>query len=211
MEKLPISLCITTRNSEGRLKTLIERCRPFVSEVLVVDQKSTDGTAEDAKELADVFCSRRCKGAADPDRNWLFGLVSNPWILYLDDDEYLSDELIEILPDLLKDRVDVYWLKTRNLVDQVDIKKILGDDPHPRLFKKGSLSYQDQKTQLDHTYPIPANNVNVAFLDYYMVHDRTMEKLVKSNKARNRVATDQQKQMQNDFIKQVEQILKEKK
>lgn len=211
MEKLPISLCVTTYNSEGRLKTLIERCRPFVSEVLVVDQKSTDGTAEDAKELADVFCSRRRKGAADPDRNWLFGLAKHPWVLYLDDDEYLSDKLIKVLPEILKDNIDIYWLKTTNLVDGIDIKDILGDDFHPRLFKKGFLTYQDQATNLDHTYPVAASNAKSAYIDYHIVHDRTYEKIVRSNRARDRIATPDQIKMQEAFITSLDKLLSNRK
>lgn len=207
MEKLPVSLCVITHNSDGRLRKLIERSRAFVSEVCVVDQSSTDGTEKDAKELSDVFVSKTKKGASDPDRNWLFSLANNPWVLYLDDDEYLSDELIKALPRLLKDNIDIYWLKTRNLVDGVNIEKILGDDYHPRLFKKGALGYVDQETNVDHTYPRVNGNPNVAFVDFHIVHDRTLSKVINSNRARNKVATQQQVQMQENFIKQVESLL----
>jgi len=211
MEKLKISLCVITRNSEDRIFKMLSKHREFVDEILVIDQSSTDNTKEEAKKVADLVITKRCKGASDPDRNWLYSQARNPWILYLDDDEYLDDELIKALPNLLKDNVDIYWIKERNLVDGVDIKEILGDDFHPRLFKKGYVIYQDQQTNVDHTYPKPRDNSQVAFINYYIVHERTLEKIKNSNRARNRVATQQQIEMQERFINQVELYLLNKK
>ena len=206
MKKLPITLCVITRNSADRIKEMVEKHRPFVSEVLIADQSSTDGTWDIAQEVADHAIQRRHKGTADPDRNWLFQQAKNEWILYLDDDEYLDEKCIEALPRLLKDNIDIYWLKETNLVDGIDIKEILGDDPHPRLFKKGSIRFPDQI----HTYPEPANDVKVAFVDYSIIHDRTLEKIKESNRARDKIASPEQIQVQENFIKQVEDLLGKK-
>ena len=107
--------------------------------------------------------------------------------------------------------VCVYWLKTKNLVDKLNIYSILGDDPHPRLFKKGRVRYVDQATPLDHTYPEAAPNSNCALVDYEIVHDRTLEKIISSNRARNPLATPEQVQMQEDFIKKVQEFVESKK
>jgi len=201
-------MCVITRNSADRIREMVEKHRPFVDEVLIADQSSTDGTWEIVQEIADHAIQRRHKGAADPDRNWLYQYAKNPWILYLDDDEYLDEKCIEALPRLIEDDIDIYWLKERNLVNGLDIKEILGDDPHPRLYKKGSVRYLDQEKQVDHTYPEPANETRVAFVDYHIIHDRTLDKIKESNRARDKVATPQQIQMQESFIARVEEFLK---
>lgn len=203
MKKLPITLCVITRNSADRIREMVEKHKPFVDEVLIVDQSSTDGTWEIVKEIADHPIKRRHKGTADPDRNWLFQNAKNPWILYLDDDEYLSPRAIKALPRLIKDNIDIYWLKEINLVDGTDIREILGDDVHPRLFKKGSIRFPDQI----HTYPEPANEVKVAFVNYHIIHDRSLEKIKEANRARNQIASPEQIQVQENFIKQVEDLL----
>ena len=211
MEKLPITLCVITRNSEGAIGPMLKKHRDFIKEILVVDQDSTDNTRAEAEEVADMVFTRKAKGTADPDRNWLFSIAQNPWVLYLDDDEYLDEELIKILPELLDDGIDIYWLKTRKLVDGVDIKEILGEDPHPRLFKKGAVTYQDQQTNLDHTFPEAHPQAMVAYINHYMVHDRTLDKVIKSNRRRNAIATPEQTRMQEGFIKSVQDYLEKKK
>ena len=206
MEKLPISLCIITRNSADRLEEMVNKHKGFVSEVVIADQSSTDGTWEVVQKVADKPVRRRHKGTADLDRNWLFSLAKGPWILYLDDDEYLSPKAIKALPELIKDNVDVYWIKEKNLVNGVDIEEILGDDPHPRLFKKGAVRFPDQI----HTYPEPADNVSVAYVDYYIVHDRTLDKIKEANRARNPIASPEQIQAQETFISKCEELLRRK-
>lgn len=187
---------------------MLKRHRDVVDEILVIDQSSTDNTKEEAEKYADRVITRRCKGASDPDRNWLYAQARNPWVLYLDDDEYLDHNLIKNLPKLLdQDKIHIYWLKHKNLVDGVDIKAILGDDWHPRLFRKGSMRYLDQETNVDHTYPQAATGTNVAYVNYFIVHDRSLEKIRKANRARNRVATKQQIDMQEGFIRSVEEFL----
>jgi len=203
MKKLPISLCVITRNSADRIEEMVKKHRNVVSEVIIADQSSTDGTWEIVQRIADVPIKRRCKGTADPDRNWVFKMAKNPWVLYLDDDEYLDEKCVKALPRLLEDDIDIYWLKERNLVDGVDIKEILGDDPHPRLFKKGSIRFPD----VIHTYPEAANDTNVAYIDYHIVHDRTLDKIKKSNRDRNSIASPEHIQQQEAFIKKVEELL----
>ena len=209
-EKLPITLCTVMRNAGERLEKLVNHCRKYVSEVILIDQSSTDGSWEKAQELADVAIKRTNKGAADPDRNFAFELASQEWVLYLDDDEYLDAKLVKALPELLADKdVDIYWIKTINLVDGVNINEIFGpgEDPHPRIFRRGKLFYEDQKTNLDHTYPKVIGEARVAYVNHYLVHDREMKKLVESNKRRNKIATPEQQKMQDDFIKRVQDFM----
>lgn len=208
MEKLPITLCVVTRNSADRIGSMLEKHAGIVSEILVVVQESTDNTLTIAEKYATFVFKRRGKGAADPDRNWLFSMSNNPWVLYLDDDEYLPLDTIKALPELINDNIEVYWLNTTNLVDGVDIKEILGDDPHPRLFRTGSVRYNDQKTNLDHTYPDVADGAKVAYINYSIVHDRAFKKLKDSNRARNKIATPEQVDLQENFIRSVEKLLK---
>ena len=210
--KNKVTLCVVTHNSEERIAKMLKRHKDVVDEILVVDQSSTDKTFEEASKYADQVIKKTCKGASDPDRNWLFSLARNPWVLYLDDDEFLDHNLIKVLPQLTEqDKIDIYWLKTKNLVDDVDIKEILGDDFHPRLFKKGAVRYVDQQTNVDHTYPQAGNGTNVAYVNYYIVHNRSYDKIVKSNRARNRVATPQQIQMQESFLASCDKLLRSKK
>jgi glycosyltransferase involved in cell wall biosynthesis len=203
---LPISLVAIVRNAGGRVKALIEKHRDVVSEVIIVDQMSTDGTYEEALQYADKVFRKRNKGTADPDRNWAFSLASQPYVLYLDDDEYLTDEAKQVLPHVLATDGDVFWLKRQNFVDGVSIEEIMGDDIQCRLFKCGAVRFPDEI----HRYPEQAVNTKVFYLDVAIRHDRTFAQLVKSNKAREVIASKEDIEKQNSFISKVEALLKEK-
>lgn len=201
---LPISLCVIVHNSSGRLRKLIESHRDVVSEVIVIDQFSTDGTYEEALELADFVVQRRYKGTADPDRNWAFDLASKDYVLYLDDDECLTEETKKALPEILATKADAFWLKRDNYVDGIDIREIAGDDIQCRLFKKGSVRFPSRI----HKYPEPAADLKTFYLDCAIRHDRGYDQMVKANRAREVVANQDEKNLQDDFLNKVTDYLK---
>ena len=61
-----VSVVIPTRNEALTLKPIIEKCRPYADEILVIDGHSTDGTRELAASLGVrvVLDNGRGKGAA---------------------------------------------------------------------------------------------------------------------------------------------------
>ncbi len=192
------------RNAAGRLKKLIESHRDIVSEVIVVDQFSTDGTYEEAEKYADFVVQRRCKGTADPDRNWAFDLASKDYILYLDDDEGLTEEAKKALPDILAAGADAYWFKRDNYVDGIDISEISGEDLQCRLFKRGAVKFPNRI----HKYPEPDVDIRTFYLDVAIRHDRGYDQMVKANKSREVVANDSEKELQDNFIARVTDYLK---
>lgn len=203
MNQLPISLCVIVRNSGGRLRKLIESHRDLVSEVIVIDQYSTDGTYEEALELADFVVQRRPKGTADPDRNWAFDLASKEYVLYLDDDECLTEEAKALLPSIVEAGADAYWFKRDNYVDGIDIRAIAGEDPQCRLFKRGAVKFPHRI----HKYPEPAQDLKTFYLDCAIRHDRGYDQMVKANRAREVVANKEEKGLQDSFMSQVTEFL----
>jgi len=90
-DKLPLTVCIITLNAGAQLGACLESVG-FADEILVVDSGSTDDTLE--------ICRRH--GARVESREWLgFGrqkqlavsLATHDWVLCLDADERVSDEL----------------------------------------------------------------------------------------------------------------------
>lgn len=204
MEKYPISVVCITHNAEGRIRKLVENCRPWVKEIIIVDQSSTDDTFKDADELADLAIKVTKKGTADPDRDWAFSLVSNPYILYLDDDETLPEETWQGIKVFFELNADICCFKFKNLVNGVDMKKILGDDPHYRLFKKNSIQWP---TQI-HQHPQINQNATIYYPNAYVLHERDFDKMVRSNRARNVIADDKMIALQERFIAAVTEELK---
>jgi glycosyltransferase involved in cell wall biosynthesis len=200
----PITLIAIVHNAQGKIKQLIERHKDVVSETIIIDQGSTDGTYEEALQCADKVFRRRRKGAADPDRNWAFELGSQPYVLYLDDDEYLSAEAKEKIPEIVATDADIFWFKRDNFVDGININEILGDDIQCRLFKKGAVKFPNRI----HRFPTGAMDTRVFYLDCAIRHDRTLEGLIKANKAREVIADEKEIENQNKFIELVEKLVK---
>lgn len=205
MQELPISLCVVTYNSGGRLKNLIEYHRPYFKEIIVVDQGSTDGTWEEAKALADFAIQKTCKGCVEPERQYSVDLATQPWVLVLDDDEKVSTALLEGLGGILASGADAVWFKFKNLVEDIDISAILGDDPHLRLFRRGAVRWPTKM----HSWPETAQQAVTLFSDLEIEHIRSWEKVKKSNIAREAVADAEVIAMQTRFLREVEKILVE--
>jgi len=203
MKKLPITLCIITKNSEDRIANVINKHSEFVSETIVVNQSSEDKTAERASEAGALVVNRRTKGTSDPDRNWTFSLANYPWVLYLDDDEYLDIKDFKELEAIINANVDAVWFNRVNLVDGVDMFSVLGEDPQCRLFKRGATNWPDSI----HTYPQPADGIRTLYSNIKMIHERTLEGLEKSNRSRNAIAKPEQIKAQEQFISQVKEVL----
>jgi glycosyltransferase involved in cell wall biosynthesis len=89
-----ISVVIITRNEERNIVRCIRSVRQVADEVLVLDSFSSDKTVDLAsKEGAKVVQQQWLGYSAS--KNLANSLAQHPWILSLDADEELSDELIE--------------------------------------------------------------------------------------------------------------------
>ncbi|MGC6391973.1 MAG: glycosyltransferase family 2 protein [Alphaproteobacteria bacterium] len=99
MTVLPLSCYIRTLNEEARLPRILERCRLLSDDIVVVDSGSVDKTCV----ISEQFGARVFK------QEWLGNgfqkrrgeeLCLNDWVLDLDADELLSDELIKNIREI---------------------------------------------------------------------------------------------------------------
>lgn len=103
-KSLPISVCILTLNEEDNLpKTLAPLC-PF-AEILVFDSGSTDRSIEMCKDAGAVVHEVQWEGFGTTRRK-LFEKASQPWVLWLDADEVLTDALVEEIANLFQNGVE---------------------------------------------------------------------------------------------------------
>tara|TARA_B100001564_G_scaffold38268_1_gene27697 strand:+ start:465 stop:1220 length:756 start_codon:yes stop_codon:yes gene_type:complete len=90
--KLPISCFIIAQDESDRITNTIESVIDFVDEVIVVDSGSTDGTQDIAKQLGCKVFFNTWNGYG-PQKRFGEDCTRNEWLLNLDADEYLSDEI----------------------------------------------------------------------------------------------------------------------
>jgi glycosyltransferase involved in cell wall biosynthesis len=110
---MPLSVAIITRNAASQ----IERCLAsvaFAEEVVVVDSGSTDGTIDLATRHGARVIAKEWLGFG-PQKQFAVEAARNDWVLCLDADEALSEELREsIIAELKAPRGLVYAMPRRN-------------------------------------------------------------------------------------------------
>lgn len=104
MKKLDITVIILTYNEERHIKRAIENVKDFAKEIYIIDSFSNDKTVEIAKQYESVrVLLNKWENNYAKQFNW--GLehadIKTKWVLRLDADEYLTQELIKELQEKL--------------------------------------------------------------------------------------------------------------
>ena len=111
MEEL-ITVIILTKNEEKNIEAAIQSAKPIASRIIIIDCGSEDRTVALAKKLGAEVFFHEWPGHAKQ-FNWALDNcdIRTPWVMRLDADERitneLSEEMREILPNTLADGFDV--------------------------------------------------------------------------------------------------------
>lgn len=163
----------------------------FADEILVVESYSTDGTYEKAQELATKVIRRKFQYPASQ-KNWAIPQAKYEWILLVDADERVTDELkAEIIKTLKnpKKSIVAYWIGRINFFMGKRVNYSgWRNDKVIRLFKRDFCVYEDKFVHEE----IIANGKidklkNKFYHDTYITFDKYVDKM-------NRYATWQAKE-----------------
>lgn len=88
-----LSIIILTRNEENDIEAAVQNAWQCADEVLVVDSGSTDRTVELAKKNGARVVFRAWDNDFAAQRNFALSQTEADWVLYLDADERMNDEL----------------------------------------------------------------------------------------------------------------------
>ena len=159
MDKLPLSVVVLMKNEEKNIEGCLESIYSWADEIIVVDDESTDKTVEIAKRFTNRILRRKMENEG-MHRNWAYAQAKNEWVLSLDADEIVSEELkkeiSEVLPatkfhafDMpLRNYIGKYWvrhsgwypagklrlfMKSRFKYEEVEV--------HPRVFLDGETGH----------------------------------------------------------------------
>lgn len=99
-----IAACVLARNEAGRLPEALRSLQGWADEILVLDNESTDETAEVARSLGASVVTVPTAPDFDRLRNLALEHTVSPWLLYLDADERIPAGLAECLVRLVRER-----------------------------------------------------------------------------------------------------------
>lgn len=161
-KKVPISAVILTYNEEINLENCLKNNKEWCDEIFIVDSYSTDKTLEVAKKYAVKISQHPFKNQAEQ-FNWALDNldIKNDWILRLDADEYLTDELKNEIIEKLKNMptdISGFYLKRRVYFMGKWIKY---GGYYPiwllRLFRYGKARYQEERDVDEHLTLLEGN------------------------------------------------------
>jgi len=165
---MKISATIITLNEERNIERCIRSLQDVADEIIVLDSFSTDKTEEICKGLGVRFEKRKWEGYS-PSKNYLNGLAQFDYILSIDADEALDDQLKQSILDLKKlndpevysvNRMTNYcgkWIKHSGWYPDVKV----------RLFPKNGSNWDGEIVHEELVYPA---NLEVVQLKGHLEH-----------------------------------------
>jgi len=117
LNNIPVSVVVITKNEEVNIEACLDSIYGWADEIVVVDDESTDKTAELAKKYTDkVFC--RKMDIQGRHRNWAHAQARNVWIFSLDADERATEGLKDEIAQALSQETEFtgYTMPRRNLL-----------------------------------------------------------------------------------------------
>lgn len=135
-----ISIAIAAHNEEHKLKRCLESVYGWADEVLVADCDSTDKTAEIAKKYGVTVFKIPNEKMFHKNKQIVIDKCKHDWILQLDADEVVTEELKREINEILKNDsfADAFYIPRKNYMMGRFFKKT-GQYPDRviRLFRKG--------------------------------------------------------------------------
>ncbi len=146
MKTVPLAVVVLTKNEERNLGACLETVSGWVDEIIVVDDESTDKTVDIAAQFkAKVF--RRKMDIEGIHRNWAYQQAKNEWVLSLDADERVTEELRDELSCLLENKDIKYAGFTVPIRNYIGSYWIRHGGWYPaaklRLFRKDKFKYEE--------------------------------------------------------------------
>ncbi|MBK3331846.1 glycosyltransferase family 2 protein [Persephonella atlantica] len=138
MHKLPLSVAIISYNEEDNIGKTLSAVSDIASEIIVVDSGSTDRTVEIAKNLGAKVFVKEWKGFREQ-KNSALKKCSQEWILFLDCDEVVSEELKKSIIDAVKQPfADGYMINRKTVYLGKPLNHAWQPDWNLRLVKKNA-------------------------------------------------------------------------
>ena len=169
---LPISIMIIAKNEERRIQECIESVHGWASEIIVVDDDSTDQTVAIASKYTDKIF-KRTMDLEGRQRNFGVNKASNNWVLMLDCDERPTPELkkeIEALIANPPEKTIAFWIPQICYVGDVHIKHGGWSNPHLRFYDKRYVTWNEGPQDVVHPGMKVADGYKGANLKESLIH-----------------------------------------
>lgn len=177
------SLNTVVYNETSRITGLLQHAASYCDELVVVDQSSTDGTGDLARDFGAIVITDECRGTSELSYPLAADHTAGEWVLILDADEVLAPWKVSDLINLGA-QWDGASLARATWIDGERWKT--GPDRQLRYFRKGAVRYA---TRI-HTYNemLPARALYRSGPDPWILHTKTRTEQVADDARYQRIA-----------------------
>jgi glycosyltransferase involved in cell wall biosynthesis len=145
MSKISLSVVTIAHNEEKKIEACLRSTQGWADEHIVVDDFSTDRTVEIAKANGAVVFQRKMD-VEGIHRNWAYQKARNEWVLSLDADEAVTEELKDEINKAIRgtDEFTAYSIPLKTYIGDYWVR-YGGWYPAGklRLFKKSKFKYEE--------------------------------------------------------------------
>lgn len=162
-----VTVVVLTKNEEQNIVEVINNAKKCADKVLIVDSGSTDKTVELAKTVGAQVIYRAWDNDFSAQRNFALDKVETEWVLYLDADERLNDELIDAIKKATKKDDDIqYKIKRKSVAFGRKFNYgVLKPDFVPRLF----ITHHVKWVNKVHEHPVCEDKAEIltGYIEHY--------------------------------------------
>ena len=142
--KQKLSVVTTTYNNENKIAATLESIK-WADEIIIVDGRSKDRTVEICEKYTDKIYLQPNHPQWNINKNYGFKKANGGWVLNLDSDEIITEDLKNEITKILNSGSDAgyFYIPRREHFFGRWIKSIWGPEPlHIKLFRKGMAEYE---------------------------------------------------------------------
>ena len=140
-----LSVVVLTKNEEKNIQRCLQSVAGWANEIVVVDDESTDRTVDIASRYTDRIIIRKMD-IEGRHRNFAYAQAKNLWILSLDADEVVTEELKNEIKDVLTRHTQYngFTIPRKNFIGDYWVR-YGGWYPSPqlKLFRKDKFLYEE--------------------------------------------------------------------
>ncbi len=161
-----LTVVILTKNEEMNIVDVIANAKQVTDKVLIVDSGSTDKTVELAKKNGAKVVYRAWDNDFAAQRNFALEHVDTEWVLYLDADERMNEELCKGVKIAVESNFPKqYSIKRKSSAFGKEFNYgVLRPDWVKRLFKRKNVSWVNK------VHEKPECNDDIQKINGYIVH-----------------------------------------
>ena len=143
---MKVSVVVSAYNEEKKLEDCLKSVKDVASEIVVIDNTSSDKTNQIAKKYTDKVFIRENNLMLNVNKNFGFTKATGKWILNLDADERVTDELSKEILDLDENMsTNGLLIPRKNILFGKWIRhSIWWPDYQLRLFKKNKGKFEEK-------------------------------------------------------------------